>query len=183
MATQVIATQAPVYGRYDADKVRERNQLLLAAQQRVRRGPTPEVFFTKRIDNSRLVTANDPQPGAGDAEFRQRDGAVVRADHGLRMAALQRDRIRLSHRVGESSRLSCSANRTANLRLTEAQLGRPGADRHDGRRWDWTRRCRGRWFVLRMRRCGSASAGAGRAAASGLPVIAERASRRRENSP
>ena len=60
MATQAIATQRLMYGRNDAEIIQERNMLLLAAQQRVRRGPTPEVFFTKRIDNSRLVTADDP---------------------------------------------------------------------------------------------------------------------------
>lgn len=43
------------------DRIRERNLSLLAAQQRARRGPTPEVFFAKRIDNSRLVKAPDPR--------------------------------------------------------------------------------------------------------------------------
>ena len=89
MATQAITTQMPVYlGRFDASTVRERNQTLLAAQQRVRRGPTPEVFFTKRIDNSRLVTADDPQRAREMRSFADGDGVVVRADHGLWMAAL-----------------------------------------------------------------------------------------------
>jgi cell division protein FtsL len=39
----------------------ERNLSLFAQQQRARRGPTPEVFFVKRLDNSRLVKAADPQ--------------------------------------------------------------------------------------------------------------------------
>lgn len=74
MATQVIAAQAGFeYGRRDAamgrgvergerafERVFERNQALLAAQQRARRGPTPEVLFAKRFDNSRLVKAPDP---------------------------------------------------------------------------------------------------------------------------
>ncbi len=38
----------------------ERNLSLFAQQQRARRGPTPEVFFIKRLDNSRLVKAADP---------------------------------------------------------------------------------------------------------------------------
>ena len=46
MATQAMGMQTAMYGRYDAATVRERNQALMAAQQRVRRGPTPEVFFT-----------------------------------------------------------------------------------------------------------------------------------------
>lgn len=67
MATQVLTGQLriDVVGRRDVDRgqdrVRERNLSLLAAQQRARRGPTPEVLFTKKIDNSRLVKAADPQ--------------------------------------------------------------------------------------------------------------------------
>ncbi|MGB7352262.1 MAG: cell division protein FtsL, partial [Acidobacteriaceae bacterium] len=38
----------------------QHNARLLAAQRGGRRGPTPEALFTKRIDNSRLVKANDP---------------------------------------------------------------------------------------------------------------------------
>jgi len=60
MATQVIA--APVmagFGR-STEWVAEHNALLLAAQRRNRRGPTPEALFTRHIDNSRLVKADDP---------------------------------------------------------------------------------------------------------------------------
>lgn len=39
----------------------ERNATLFAAQQRSRRGPTPEVWFAKHLDNTRLVKAADPQ--------------------------------------------------------------------------------------------------------------------------
>lgn len=38
----------------------DHNAQLYAAQQRARRGPTPEVFFVKRFDNSRLVKTADP---------------------------------------------------------------------------------------------------------------------------
>jgi len=70
MATQVITGQFGIEtGRRDqdrsADRFRERNLSLLAAQQRARRGPTPEVLFTKKIDNSRLVKAKcapSPRP-------------------------------------------------------------------------------------------------------------------------
>src|ERR1700727_4070307 len=34
--------------------------MLFEAQRRARRGPTPEVFFAKHIDNSRIVKADDP---------------------------------------------------------------------------------------------------------------------------
>jgi cell division protein FtsL len=38
-----------------------RNRELYEQQRRARRGPTPEVFFTKHIDNSRIVKADDPE--------------------------------------------------------------------------------------------------------------------------
>jgi cell division protein FtsL len=38
-----------------------RNRELYEAQRRARRGPTPEVFFTKHLDNSRIVKADDPE--------------------------------------------------------------------------------------------------------------------------
>lgn len=38
-----------------------RNRQLFETQKRARRGPTPEVFFTKHIDNSRIVKADDPE--------------------------------------------------------------------------------------------------------------------------
>jgi hypothetical protein len=56
MATQAIAAHAGIDGnRRSMDRLLERNVSLLAAQQRARRGPTPEVFFVKKFDNSRLV--------------------------------------------------------------------------------------------------------------------------------
>jgi cell division protein FtsL len=39
----------------------KRNRELFEAQKRARRGPTPEVFFAKHIDNSRIVKADDPE--------------------------------------------------------------------------------------------------------------------------
>ena len=47
-------------GQWCAEAVMDHNRWLFAAQQRARRGPTPEVFFDKRLDNSRLVKADDP---------------------------------------------------------------------------------------------------------------------------
>jgi hypothetical protein len=67
MATQAMAAQtwfdgsrAGRGGFGDAAEIAERNQSLMHAQQRGRRGPTPEVFFVKHLDNSRLVKAADP---------------------------------------------------------------------------------------------------------------------------
>ncbi len=57
-----MAAQAATYfdsGRSSGRRIEERNARLFAEQQRLRRGPTLEVFFPKRIDNSRLVKAPD----------------------------------------------------------------------------------------------------------------------------
>ena len=61
MATQTIPAYDLKYGsRRHSEQVADRNYYLFAAQQRARRGPTPEVFSAKRLDNSRLVKAADP---------------------------------------------------------------------------------------------------------------------------
>ena len=44
-----------------AELLAARNRELFEAQKSARRGPTPEVFFTKHIDNSRIVKADDPE--------------------------------------------------------------------------------------------------------------------------
>jgi cell division protein FtsL len=59
MATQTIAAY-DLRARRHSQEVADRNLYLFAAQQRARRGPTPEVFCAKRLDNSRLVKAADP---------------------------------------------------------------------------------------------------------------------------
>ncbi len=61
MATQILAAQTMHLGfDRNAGQIAERNLSLLAAQQRARRGPTPEAFFTKHLDNTRLVKTDDP---------------------------------------------------------------------------------------------------------------------------
>lgn len=42
------------------EAVAERNRDLFTQQRRAHRGPTPEIFFTKHLDNSRITTADDP---------------------------------------------------------------------------------------------------------------------------
>jgi cell division protein FtsL len=51
----------PAQARSRTGSVAERNRELFEVQRRARRGPTPEVFFTKHIDNSRIVKADDPE--------------------------------------------------------------------------------------------------------------------------
>jgi cell division protein FtsL len=122
MATQAIATQMPVYsGRFDAASVRERNQALLAAQQRARRGPTPEVFFTKRIDNSRLVTANDPRRAQ---EMRSFAAAMALLFALIMVYGWQHfSAIEYGYRIeAEKQKINSLSEENRQLRLSEAQL-------------------------------------------------------------
>ena len=62
MATQAFVAQGFEQAvRRHTVSAAERNSALFAAQLRARRGPTPEVLFSKHIDNTRLVKAADPQ--------------------------------------------------------------------------------------------------------------------------
>lgn len=56
---EMMGTRRQAHGR--AATAAERNRELFEAQRRARRGPTPEVFFTKHIDNTRIVKADDPE--------------------------------------------------------------------------------------------------------------------------
>ena len=59
MAATAMAGQ--MFGAGNAAQGRAmRNRELFEQQKRARRGPTPEVFFAKHIDNSRIVKADDP---------------------------------------------------------------------------------------------------------------------------
>ncbi|HEV2618865.1 MAG TPA: cell division protein FtsL [Acidobacteriaceae bacterium] len=69
MATIPMAGQAAMFGTEmgmgraaNPSQARaQRNRELFDLQKRARRGPTPEVFFAKHIDNSRIVKADDPE--------------------------------------------------------------------------------------------------------------------------
>lgn len=123
MAAQVIATLTPNYlGRYDAETIRARNQSLLAAQARVRRGPTPEVFFAKRIDNSRLVTADDPQRAR---EMRSFAAAMALLFALVMIYGWQHfSAIEYGYRIeAEKQQMDLLNEQNRELRLTEAELG------------------------------------------------------------
>lgn len=124
MAAQAMGMQAAVHGRYDAATVRERNRMLMAAQPRARRGPTPEVFFTKRIDNSRLVTANDPQRAR---EMRSFAGAMAVLFVLIMVYGWQHfSAIEYGYRIeSQKQQLEQLSEQNRELRLAEAQLGAP----------------------------------------------------------
>ena len=130
MATQVMTgfegmDAGRSHGNRVQDRIRERNLALLAAQQRARRGPTPEVFFAKKIDNSRLVKADDPQRNKEMRSFAMAIGILCcliliygwqhfsAIEYGYSIAS-QKQELR---KLQESN---------YHLRLTEAQLNNPG---------------------------------------------------------
>lgn len=61
---QVMTAATGMMGRAQRERVesfRQHNRTVFDQQRRARRGPTPEIFFTKHLDNSRLVKADDPE--------------------------------------------------------------------------------------------------------------------------
>ena len=127
MATQAMPAQTmndmnAVLSR--APSVAERNQALFEQQRRARRGPTPEVFFTKRIDNSRMVKADDP--------LRKREMRSFAMVMGLLFLLVMVyvwqhfSAIEFGYKV-ESQKQQMEELRETNrqLRLTEAQLSDP----------------------------------------------------------
>jgi cell division protein FtsL len=126
MATQVIATNGILtVPRKNLEALAaERNLSLFAQQQRARRGPTPEVFFVKRFDNSRLVKAADPQRVR---EMRTFACAMAMLFALVMVYGWQHfSSIEYGYRVeSEKQQLTQLEEQNRQLRLTEAQLADP----------------------------------------------------------
>jgi cell division protein FtsL len=124
MATQAMVAQGTITVGRDTDWVADHNALLLAAQRRGRRGPTPEALFTRRIDNSRLVKADDP---ARAKEMRSFACAMMF----LLSLALLYGWQHFSaiengyHLQAEKQQMQQLEEQNRQLRLTEAQLADP----------------------------------------------------------
>ena len=103
----------------------QRNRELFALQQRNRRGPTPEVFFTKHIDNSRIVKADDPERRREMRTFSMTMSVLFL----LVMVYVWQhfSAIEVGYTI-ERQKTSVEQMTEANreLRLTEAQLSDPG---------------------------------------------------------
>lgn len=129
MATQVMGAQEMLeYSRRSAalsgERVAERNRMLLAAQMRARRGPTPEVLFAKRFDNSRLEKAPDPVRAKEMRTF----ACVMAALFGLMMMYgwQHLSGIEYGYRIeSEKAQLRLLQEQNRQLKLTEAQLSDP----------------------------------------------------------
>jgi len=135
MATLPMAGQGSIFGigmgtatgsMNNASQARaQRNRELFELQQRARRGPTPEVFFAKHIDNSRIVKADDPE--------RRREMRTFTATMSLLFLLVMVyvwqhfSAIEVGYRV-EAQKTQVEQLREENrqLRLDEAQLSDPG---------------------------------------------------------
>ena len=113
-------------GRGLAARAAERNAELMAQQAKRRRGVrTPEIYFAKHFDNSRLVKASDP---AVVRQMRVFCAAVTVLFSLVMIYGLQHfSAIESGYRV-ESEKQVLDQLREDNrqLRLTEAQLTQPG---------------------------------------------------------
>ena len=105
--------------------VADRNRELYDQQRARRRGPTPEMFFTKHIDNSRIVKADDPERRREMRSFT----VVTMVFFLLTMVYVYQhfSAIEVGYKV-EAQKLQVEQMREQNrqLRLNEAQLSDPG---------------------------------------------------------
>ena len=127
MATQTIASESmemmsAVQTR--GSSIAERNSALFELQRRARRGPTPEVFFAKHIDNSRIVKADDPQRRREMRRFAAVMGVLFLL---VMVYVLQHfSSIEYGYRVeSEKQQLEEMRELNRDLRLNEAQLSDP----------------------------------------------------------
>ena len=129
MATTAIAGQGLMFGTAsvgNATQARaQRNRELFELQRRARRGATPEVFFAKHIDNSRIVKADDPERRR---EMRTFTGTMSLLFLLVMVYVWQHfSAIEVGYHV-ETQKQQVEQMREENrqLRLTEAQLSDPG---------------------------------------------------------
>ncbi len=110
--------------RERAESFRDHNRVVYDQQRRARRGPTPEIFFTKHLDNSRLVKADDPERRKEVRSFTV--AMTVLFLLGMTYVWQHFSSIELGYSI-ESQKIQVEHLREDNrqLRLTEAQLSDP----------------------------------------------------------
>ena len=136
--------------------IAERNSALMEAQRKGRRGPTPEVFFTKHIDNSRIVKADDPERRREMRTFTMAMGVLflmVMVYVWQHFAAIEVG----YHVETQKSQVEQLREDNRQLRLTEAQLSDPGRIDKIAKQLGLDTRSRDRLFgpmaTIRMLRC------------------------------
>jgi cell division protein FtsL len=112
--------------------IAEKNRELFEQQRARRRGPTPEMFFAKHIDNSRIVKADDPE--------RRREMFIFTATMTLFFALTMVyvwqhfSAIEVGYKVeAQKQQVELLREQNRQLRLNEAQLSDPGRIDHIAR--------------------------------------------------
>jgi cell division protein FtsL len=119
------ATMTGFAGMGGAQSRAARNRELFEMQKRARRGPTPEVFFAKHIDNSRIVKADDPERRREMRTF----AATMSVLFLLVMVYVWQhfSAIEVGYQVEtQKHQVAQLQEQNRQLRLTEAQLSDPG---------------------------------------------------------
>ena len=101
------------------------NRERFEAQRVRRRGPTPEMFFTKHIDNSRIVKADDPERRRDVRQFT----LVMSIFFALTMVYVWQhfSAIEVGYRVeAQKTQVEQLREQNRQLSLAEAQLSDPG---------------------------------------------------------
>jgi cell division protein FtsL len=133
MATMPMAGQGTIFGvgmatgspSHPSQARAQRNRELFELQRRARRGPTPEVFFAKHIDNSRIVKADDPEHRREMRTFT----ATMSVLFLLVMVYVWQhfSAIEVGYQVEtQKHQVAEMQEQNRQLRLTEAQLSDPG---------------------------------------------------------
>lgn len=130
MATMAIAGQGMEQmqlrrGHGRTMTIAERNREMFEAQRARRRGPTPEMFFTKHLDNTRLVKADDPERHREVRTFT----IVMTLLFSLTMVYVWQhfSAIEVGYRVeAQKQQVEHLREENRQLRLSEAQLSDPG---------------------------------------------------------
>jgi cell division protein FtsL len=107
-----------------SQSVAERNRELYEQQLARRRGPTPEMFFSKYIDNTRIVKADDPERRREMRQFT----FVVTAFFLLTMVYVWQhfSAIEVGYRVeAQKTQVEQLREQNRQLRLSEAKLSDP----------------------------------------------------------
>ena len=125
MAGHGMEMMATRTARTPAQSLAARNSALFEQQRKARRGPTPEVFFAKHIDNTRIVKADDPERRK---DMRQFSVAMTVLFCLVMVYVWQHfSAIEVGYHV-ETQKAAMEQLRETNrqLRLSEAQLTDPG---------------------------------------------------------
>ena len=125
MAGQEISEMQARPSQRKSMGVAERNRMMYEQQRARRRGPTPEMFFAKHIDNSRIVKADDPERRREMRSFT----IAMTLFFALTMVYVWQhfSAIEVGYKV-EAQKTQVEQLRETNrqLRLTEATLSDPG---------------------------------------------------------